>query len=79
MIWASADLDLMWKMANFQQLSYLWNRYIFCPIMDMKRRCLARLSGIQGRQCQSSSRYLESLEEELRGELNLILLQEEML
>ncbi|KAK4476678.1 hypothetical protein RD792_015838 [Penstemon davidsonii] len=56
-----------------------WNKCSFGNIFFRKRRILARLNGIQKRLCCEENQYLSDLEDELIGDYNLILKQEELL
>lgn len=66
-------------MLHFKEAVQHWNKYTFGNIFEMKRRCHARINGIQRARSKRGSSYLDKLEKELLQEMNKILEQEELL
>lgn len=64
-------------MATFQSLASHWNRNYFGNIFQDKRRCQARLLGVQKRLELYHSPFLAELESQLLQELNSLLRREE--
>lgn len=75
--WADQDTPLMTAMETFRRLAIHWNRTCFGNIFEDKRRCSARLSGVQRRLELYHSPYLARLESQLLQELNTLLRREE--
>lgn len=65
-------------MDHFRREVQHWNQFTFGNIFERKRRCRARLAGVQRVRAIRDSRYLTALEGELLTEYNQILVQEEL-
>lgn len=57
----------------------IWNRDIFGNFFFRKKKCLARIEGVQWVVAKGADRKLEKLETKLIQEYNTILYQEELL
>lgn len=75
----SGALPLMPAMDAFRGLASYWNRTCFGNIFADKRRCHARLTGVQQQLERYNSKYLAELESQLLAEFNLLLRREEEL
>lgn len=75
--WADPEHSLLQSMASFRQLAVYCNKTCFGNIFDRKRRCQARLEGVQRRLALYRSSYLANLESALVDELNSLLWLEE--
>lgn len=66
-------------MLHFKEVVQHWNMYTFGNTFERKRRCHARINGIQRERSKRGSSYLDKLEKELLQEMNKILEHEEFL
>ncbi|XP_019171055.1 PREDICTED: uncharacterized protein LOC109166615 [Ipomoea nil] len=73
------DLDLSTDNQNMAEALYKWNRESFGNIHQRKKRLLARIEGVQRNLARHNRADLLRLEKNLRGELDEVLYQEELL
>lgn len=72
------SLNITQAMSQFASKAAVWNREVYGNIFARKKRLLARLSGIEKALNRYPSRFLHSLEEELRLEYESVQHEEEL-
>lgn len=74
-VWVVPEIPLQQALGQFRELAQWWNRHCFGNIFERKRRCLARLAGVQRKLEEQPSRYryLDSVESRLLAEFHDIL------
>lgn len=65
------------KFTSFMPRFKNWNKCVFGNIFIKKKRCLARIQGVQNKLTERSTKFLVNLERKLIKEYNQILCQEE--
>ncbi|KAL4279846.1 hypothetical protein GQ457_03G007300 [Hibiscus cannabinus] len=73
------DLPIHKNIRQFQQISRKWSIEVFVHIDHRKRQLLARLRGIECAMELGPNPYLEELENALKLDLDIVLIQEESL
>ncbi|KAK9025106.1 hypothetical protein V6N11_065003 [Hibiscus sabdariffa] len=70
---------MVFNIANFYKAATYWNENIFGHIGKRKRQLMAHISGIERVVDFSTNNHLQELEKKLKGDLDVVLWQEESL